>query len=112
MIVGNMRSLYSGQNASARTDYVAFPGAVFVQQGVFPAEMLVSAAQAHIPAAGTIANNPWDQSQPGGSAQVSVMAAAVAGTPWQFIVRYYKIPADVCADLLGQKFASPVPIRD
>jgi prepilin-type N-terminal cleavage/methylation domain-containing protein len=94
LITGNMRSLYASQNASAvGSQSFAVVTPILIQQSVFPQEMLTTAG------ATTVADNPWDQTAPGGSAQIQIVAAA-GGTPSQFAVRYLNIPADVCADLL------------
>lgn len=90
LIVGNMRSLYAGQNASAAAAIAlnsATNEGTFVSQGVFPKEMLRQTNT-------SLADNPWNQTVVAGSAQVGVV------TGGQFIVSYQNIPYDVCADLL------------
>jgi hypothetical protein len=95
-IVGNMRSLYSGQNA-INAPKIDFGTLTLVQQGVFPAEMLNPALpKSGIPAAGTVANHTWSQNTPNGSVQIQVNDP----TPGQFAVRFLQVPSDVCADLL------------
>jgi prepilin-type N-terminal cleavage/methylation domain-containing protein len=112
----NVRGLYAGRNTSyaalgplnliaTAADFVKFTP-TFVQQNVFPYEMLVPSATLGVtPCLGTVANNPWNYvpGACGGAALGSVQLALAgsAATPVQFVVRYTGINDAVCADLVA-----------
>jgi type II secretory pathway pseudopilin PulG len=115
LIGGNMHNLYAGRNTSyaALGSPPATAGAAnfssltptYIQQGIFPVEMLSPGpATDTAPCAGTIANNPLSTTAGScggagtGSAQVALAGTASSGV--QFVVRYTNIDADSCADLL------------
>lgn len=111
----NMRNLYAGRTTSyaalgplnataADKDFTKFTP-TYVQQNVFPPEMLSpGAAPGTVPCNGTVANNAFGgPAGTCGAAAVGTALIALAGsatTQVQYVIRYKGLSANDCADLL------------
>jgi hypothetical protein len=102
LTLNNVRNLYAGRNVAFNALNAARPlnpaptpgdfgfyNPLMLQAQVFPREMIANG----------VANNVWNPSNAGGTAQVA-LAYPNANNPVQIVVRYTNLPTEVCTDLL------------